>query len=132
MPSVSTLKMAACLRSQEEPDAIFWAEVAWREDDDTRAAQWIGYVQGNPCTGITWDEGNGYLVHIHQQYVGHAATAQEAIEETAAILAEQSGFACDVAVWLAKAAWIMSLPEVKGEYVARQFMKRELRVAFGK
>lgn len=132
MPSVSTLKMAACLRSQEEPDAVCWAEVAWREDDTTRAVQWVGYVQGNACTGITWDEGNGYLVYIHQQYMGHAATAQEATEEAAAILAEQAGFAVDVALWLSKATWKMVSPEVKGAYLAQRFVRRELRVAFGK
>lgn len=109
-----------------------WAEVAWRDDDSSRAVQWVGYVQGNPCAGITWDEGNGYLVYIHKQYMGHAPTAQEATEEAAAILADQAGFAGDVALWLAKAAWSVATPVVKGEYAAQRFVHQELRVAFGK
>lgn len=88
MPAVSTLKMAACLRSREEPDAVCWAEVAWAAEAGTRAVQWVGYVQGNACAGITWDEGRGFMVYINQVYMGHAATAQEAAEEAAALLGE--------------------------------------------
>ncbi len=119
------------MRSQEEPDAVIWAEVAWRDEDATQPVQWAGFVQGNSCASVTWDEGRGYQVYINRQYMGHATTAQEAAEEAAAILAEQSGAMVDWMTWLSQCAQ-HTVVAVRHGFRWASLSQRELRVAFAK